>query len=452
MNVFQSVNPATGEQLGQWPFLEDRALVSLVDEQARYWPELVEAGVDQRLGWLARLSDLLAEERRALALTITREMGKPLRQAEAEVDKTRALIDYLCRQVPALLRPVQLAAGARRHRASALGGILGIMPWNYPLWQLARFALPALAAGNTVTIKPAPNVWLSSDHLARLVARAGFPEPALRLARAEIRQLPLLYDHPHLRQVHFTGSTEVGRRIAAACGERLKPTTLELGGNDAWLLTDSGDADAFVDAALESRLNNSGQSCLCAKRWLVPEQRLDEVLERLNTDLPGYRPAMPEQPDTRLGPLARADLRDHLVSQWQQLSRESRRRSEAPVVDGLFVSPAWAVLDDPLSSAVWPEEVFGPIIQLAAYRHLDQAIDWANHSAYGLGGSIWDADPERAARLGLRLNTANLGINRPMRSRIDVAFGGQGASGWGQELGPEGLAALVRSQVQHLDE
>ncbi|WP_157954341.1 aldehyde dehydrogenase family protein [Saccharospirillum mangrovi] len=448
MTVFQSVNPATGELLGQWPVWEDSELLAVVDQQAQDWPTFAAMPVSQRLQWLAVLCDRLTAERHTMALSITREMGKPLAQAIAEVDKTRVLIEYLCAQVPKSFEPIEVSAGVRR-RQTSLGGVLGIMPWNYPLWQSARFALPALAVGNSVTLKPAPNVWQSSALLAQWLVEAGFPQSAFRLVRVGVEQLPLLYDHPHLQQVHFTGSRDVGRRIAAACGERLKPTTLELGGNDAWLLTEQGDVSAFVSAALQSRLNNSGQSCLCAKRWLVPRSMLGEVLAWLRAGLASYLPMSPEQPQAQLGPLARHDLRDQLLLQWQQLTREAQQRSTDPQVDGLFVSPAWAVVDDPLTSRIWPEEVFGPVIQLAAYESLDQAVAWANHSAYGLGGSVWDSDLNRASEIGLRLNTANVAINRPMRSRIDVSFGGRGASGWGLELGPEGLTALMRGQVQH---
>jgi len=212
MTVFHSVNPATGETLGQWPIWTDSQLRAVVDEQARHWPSLAAAPLSQRLSWLTAFSDRLVQERQTLALCMTREMGKPLAQSEAEIDKTRALIDYLCVEVPQAFATHSLTRGVAR-RAVALGGVLGIMPWNYPLWQLARFALPALAVGNSVTIKPAPNVWQSSVLLEQWLAEAGFPASALRLVRADIDQLPLLYDHPHLRQVHFTGSRDVGAEL-----------------------------------------------------------------------------------------------------------------------------------------------------------------------------------------------------------------------------------------------
>lgn len=450
MSVFQSVNPATGKTMQRWPAWQDTEILEHVDEQARLWPLLRDAELEQRLGWLSAARELLERDLANLALTVTREMGKPITQAKAELNKTLDLIDFLRDHAQIALEPETLASGVEQ-AVAPLGGILGIMPWNYPIWQVCRFALPALVGGNTVTVKPAPNVLESTLELERLLAEAGFPTGAFRVIQADIDQLPLLYDHDHIRQVHFTGSSKAGREIAAACGQRLKPTTMELGGNDAWLLTESGDLDAFVRAALASRLNNSGQSCLCAKRWLVPASRLEDVLVRLREELAGYQPMQPENPESKLGPVARDDIRDRVLTQWQQLKVGASRHSPDPKVQGLFITPAWAVTADPMTSPVWPEEIFGPIIQLAAYSDQDQAISWANHSPYGLGGSVWAAEVDEARALALRLRTRNIGINRPMRSRIDIAFGGSGDSGWGQELGIEGLRSLMRTQVQFLE-
>jgi len=449
MSVFQSVNPATGKTLHTAPAWTHTELTTVLDHQAAQWPALATAPVSRRLVWLESLKQQLSSAKTVLARTITREMGKPIRQSEAEVDKTLALIDYLLGHADSALHPRSLASDVQQAYAP-LGGILGIMPWNYPIWQVCRFALPALVAGNTVAVKPAPNVLLSTRMLERLVADAGFPDQSLRVLQSDVDQLDHAYDHPHIRQVHFTGSSHAGRDIAAACGQRLKPTTLELGGNDAWLLTDSGDLSQFVKTALASRMNNSGQSCLCAKRWLIPHGRLDAVLDELDTYLKTYTPALPEQTETTLGPLARSDIQARLLTQWQRLKAGAKVRSEDPSLEGLYTGPAWAVTDEPLNSPVWPDEIFGPVLQLAAYRNLDEAVSWANHSRYGLGGSVWDADPAHAREIALKLNTRNIGINRPMRSRIDVAFGGMGDSGWGLELGVDGLRGLARGQVQYL--
>ena len=449
MSVFQSVNPATGKTLHIAPAWTHTELMTALDQQAAEWPLLAMADLSRRLVWLESLKQQLCSAKTVLARTITREMGKPIRQSEAEVDKTLALIDFLLGHAESALSQVDLK-GSVRQAYAPLGGILGIMPWNYPIWQVCRFALPALVAGNSVSVKPAPNVLLSTLMLERLIADAGFPNQSFRVLQANVEQIDAVYDHPHIRQVHFTGSSHAGREIAAACGQRLKPSTLELGGNDAWLLTHSGDLKEFVKTALASRMNNSGQSCLCAKRWLVPASRLDAVLEELDGQMSRFVPAPPEQADTTLGPLARADIQARLLTQWQRLKAGAKVRSEDPSLQGLYTGPAWAVTDEPLKSPVWPDEIFGPVLQLAAYREVDEAIHWANHSRYGLGGSVWDADPDHARAIALKLNTRNIGINRPMRSRIDVAFGGMGDSGWGQELGIDGLRALARGQTQYM--
>jgi succinate-semialdehyde dehydrogenase/glutarate-semialdehyde dehydrogenase len=404
--------------------------------------------VHQKTLWLSAFGDLLKSHQGTLARLITREMGKPLAQSRAELEKTIALAAYLAEQGGVALQPSQIESGAELS-FEPLGGVLGIMPWNYPVWQVCRFALPALLSGSTVAVKPAPNVWLSSRYLVDLLHQAGFPVDAVTLLRIDVDTLPAVYDHPHLKQVHFTGSSDAGRAIAVACAKRLIPSTLELGGSDVWLLTDSGDLDAFVDNALASRLNNSGQSCLCAKRWLVPAHRLDTVLERVQERLVDFVPGAPEEPGCTLGPLARRDIRDRLLQQWQNLKVTATRHSNDPVVNDLFVTPAWAVTDDPMSSPVWPDEIFGPVVQLAAYSTLDEAVLWANQGRYGLGGAVWSGSASESVAIAERLTTRNVAINKPMRSRIDVPFGGMGESGWGVELGVGGLQAITRRQTRY---
>lgn len=449
MHVFRSVNPASQVCLFEadgWSQAETRAVL---DRQQALWPSLAEWPLSRRLDRLSALSDLLSQHQEALARQITQEMGKPLAQSRAELAKTIDLIGYLIAEGPVALQQVAIQADALQS-FEPWGGILGIMPWNYPVWQVCRFALPALLAGNTVAIKPAPNVWLSSRMLVGLMHQAGFPADSVTLLQIDIHGLPAVYDHPHLRQVHFTGSSHAGRAIARACADRLIPSTLELGGSDVWLLTDSGDLNAFVDNALASRLNNSGQSCLCAKRWLVPKTRLDAVLARLQARLADFMPADPESEGCMLGPLARPDIRDRLLQQWHNLRVTASRHSDDPTVDGLFVSPAWAVTDDPMASPVWPDEIFGPVVQLAAFDTDDQAVQWANRGRYGLGGAVWSGSTAEATRLARQLTTRNVAINRPMRSRIDVPFGGMGESGWGVELGASGLQAITRRQTRYL--
>lgn len=448
MSVFRSVNPASQDCLFEAEGWSQTETVRVLDQQQQAWPVLATVPLSRRIRWFESLARLLVEHQDALARQISREMGKPLAQSLAELQKSIALVRYLVEQGPFHLEPTDIQPDTVLS-FEPWGGILGIMPWNYPVWQVCRFALPALLAGNTVAIKPAPNVWLSSRLLVDLMYQAGFPAEAVSLLQIDVDVLPAVYDHPHLKQVHFTGSSEAGRAIAMACAKRLIPSTLELGGSDVWLLTDSGDLNAFVDHALASRLNNSGQSCLCAKRWLVPKTRLDAVLDRVEARLADFVPAAPEAPGCTLGPLARPDIRDRLLQQWHNLKVTATRHSEDPSVDGLYVSPAWAVTDDPMTSPVWPDEIFGPVLQLAAYESVDQAVQWANRSRYGLGGAVWSGTASEATEIARRLTTRNVAINKPMRSRIDVPFGGMGESGWGVELGASGLQAITRRQTRY---
>lgn len=448
MTVFESVNPANGEVLHRAQPMAEAEIVARLDAQQRAWQLHSGLSLHERLRWLQAFGAELVSNQTSLAALLTREVGKPISHSMAELEKTRQLVDYLYRESSAALAPETLRGGVTRYW-QPLGGVLGIMPWNYPIWQVCRFALGALVAGNTVSVKPAPNVLLATQQLAQLLAQAGVPEGWFEVYPVAIDAVPVMYDHAHIRQVHFTGSTQAGRRIAAECGQRLLPTTLELGGSDAWLLTAEGDVARFVQTALVSRMNNSGQSCLCAKRWLVPRMHLEQVLALLEAGLKRYVPQPPEQLECHLGPLARADIVQRLVDQWQTMLPHAAHHSAALQVSGNFVSPGWAVFENALANPVWTQEVFGPVIQIAVYDELSQAIAWSNASPYGLGASVWDENEVEAQRLAMQLHTANVGINQPMRSRIDVAFGGIGDSGWGVELGHEGLRALCRQQTQY---
>ncbi|MHA7881349.1 MAG: aldehyde dehydrogenase family protein [Saccharospirillum sp.] len=448
MTGFESINPANGERLHQTAFMSENDIITRLDAQQQAWQTHSGLSLHERLRWLQAFGAELVSNQTALATLLTREVGKPISHSMAELEKTRQLVDYLYREASSALAPETLRGGVSRCW-QPLGGVLGIMPWNYPVWQVCRFALAALVAGNTVALKPAPNVLLATQRLAQLLAQAGVPQGWFEVYPASVASVALMYDHGHIQQVHFTGSTEAGRRIAAECGQRLIPTTLELGGSDAWLLTPRGDVARFVQTALVSRMNNSGQSCLCAKRWLVPREHLDQVLGLLETGLKRYVPQPPEQLECHLGPLARPDIVQRLTEQWQAMQPFALQHSDALQVSGNFVSPGWAVFEDPLANPVWRQEVFGPVVQIAVYDDLSQAVTWANASPYGLGASVWDENETEAQSLAKQLRTANVGINQPMRSRIDVAFGGLGDSGWGVELGHEGLRALCRQQTQY---
>ncbi len=327
-----------------------------------------------------------------------------------------------------------------------LGPVLAIMPWNFPFWQVFRFAAPALMAGNTILLKHASNVNGCARAIVMLVAKAFGRDDFLQAVFVSGREIEPLIADPRIRAVTFTGSTEVGREVAAAAGRHLKKSVLELGGSDPYLVLEDADLDHAAKTCAAARMVNAGQSCIAAKRFLVADAVHDAFLERLRGELAAFQPGDPFDPATKLGPMAKASLRDELHAQVTDSVNSGARLllgGEPVELRGKSYYPPTLLADVVSGMRVFDEETFGPVAAVIRVENEARAIELANQTSFGLGAAVFSADEKRARRVAEHLDTGTVAINGQVVSDPRFPFGGVKESGWGRELGEHGIREFV---------
>jgi succinate-semialdehyde dehydrogenase / glutarate-semialdehyde dehydrogenase len=443
----RSVNPATGELLETFeetkPDQLDRIL-GRADAASREWRRRPIAERADRLRAAARL---LRQRADAYARTMALEMGKPLAQGRAEAEKCAWACDYYAEQAAAFLadEPRQSDATRSYVRFEALGVVLAIMPWNFPFWQVFRFAAPALAAGNGALLKHAPNVSRAALEIEGLLGEAGFPEGLFRAVFLENAAVAGVIADPRVRAVTLTGSDRAGSAVGAEAGTHLKKTVLELGGSDPFIVLEDADLARTAAAAAEARLQNSGQSCIAAKRFIVVERVADRFLERFLAEMRARRVGDPLDPATQVGPQARLDLRANLHRQVEESVARGARLvlgGRLPPGPGAFYPATVLVAVEP-GMAVFDEETFGPVAAVVRAKDEAAAVRIANASPYGLGASVWTADAARGERLAQDLEAGSVFVNGIVKSDPRLPFGGVKRSGYGRELSQYGLREFV---------
>jgi acyl-CoA reductase-like NAD-dependent aldehyde dehydrogenase len=458
MTTVDTTNPADGKHLAGYPAMSAAQVGSALDAgalAAQAWGRVPVAG---RAEALARLAAHLREERERYAALISREMGKPIAEARAEIDKSAGTADYYAAQAAALLadRPVPITEppGVRAWVAhEPLGLVLAVMPWNFPVWQVLRCALPILAAGNGLLLKHAPNVTGSALALAAGFVRAGFPEhlvTTLVVAEPEVPStVARLIADPRIAAVTFTGSNRTGEAIGAAAGRAAKPSVLELGGSDAFVVLADADLPAAAAAGVRARYTNSGQSCVCAKRFIVAEAVAEEFVRLFTEGVRDLVVGDPLTPGTTVGPLARADLRDTLQRQVDASVAAGATLlvgGGAVAGPGFFYEPT-VLADTAPGMPVFDEETFGPVAAIAVARDEDHAVELAGATPYGLGLSVWSGDPERAVAVARQVTSGAAFINAIVASDPRVPFGGTKRSGYGRELAEQGALTFTNTRT-----
>jgi len=443
----QSVNPATGallETFEETPPAELDRIIARADAASRAWRALPIAARAERLHAAARI---LRERKDAYARTMALEMGKPLAQGVAEAEKCAWACDYYADEAAAMLadEPRRTDASRSYVRFEAIGPVLAIMPWNFPFWQVFRFAAPALAAGNAGLLKHAPNVSRCAREIEQVFRDAGFPDGLFRSLFLSNEGTAGVIADPRVRAVTLTGSDRAGSQVAERAGRYLKKTVLELGGSDPFLVLEDADLARATTIAADARLQNSGQSCIAAKRFIVVAAIRDAFLERFIAEVSVRRVGDPLDPDTQIGPQARLDLRANLHRQVEESVRRGARLAlggRLPDGPGAFYPPTVLTAVEPGTPA-FDEETFGPVAAVIVARDDADAVRIANASVYGLGASVWTADAARGERIARELEAGSVFVNGLVKSDPRLPFGGVKRSGYGRELSEYGLKEFV---------
>ncbi len=443
-----TVNPSTGKRIANYSEMSSAQIEEVLRATEDTFQSWRRFDLSERIEPLRRLADHLRTRASEYAELMAEEMGKPLNAAEQEIHKCAWVCDYYSESAPESLADQIVESDASRSLVTfqPLGIILAIMPWNFPFWQVVRFAAPTLTAGNAAILKHAPNVTGCGLALEELFRTAGYPEHLFRTLVVDVPEVDTIIRDDRIKAVTLTGSTTAGRAVAAAAGSVIKKSVLELGGSDPSVILADADLDVAADACVESRLNNSGQSCIAAKRLIVVQSVRDAFQARVVNRMSEVVPGDPTEPATTLGPIARFDLRENLHRQVTISVAHGARAvlgGELPEGPGFFYPPT-VLTDVGPGMPAYDEELFGPVVSIIPVADEDEALRVANTTVYGLGASIYTSDVEKGERLASEwLEAGACFVNSFVRSDPRLPFGGIKQSGYGRELSPMGIREFV---------
>lgn len=446
-----TINPTTGEELHRYAAMTDAELGAALDTAA----DAQDAWAQQSFAYRASILRSAAAELRtradSLALLITREMGKPLVESRAEVEKCAVGLEYYADNAERFLSDENYDTNADRSWVSyePIGVVLAIMPWNFPLWQVLRFAAPALMAGNAALLKHSPNTTGAALESQDILTAAGLPHglfTTLLIAEADVpAATEKLIADPRVGAVTITGSERAGSAVGSIAGREIKKSVLELGGSDPFIVLADADLPAVANLAAKGRFLNAGQSCISPKRFIVEESVAEEFTALLVAGVEALTVGDPEDPATQVGPMARADLRDGVNAQVQaSISAGATLRTGGAAIDrpGNFYAPTVLTAVQP-GMAAYDEEIFGPVATVITVRDADEAVAVANDTRFGLGASIWSRDVDEAIAVGRRITSGACFINAIVASDARMPFGGTKRSGYGRELASAGIREFV---------
>ncbi|WP_431944561.1 NADP-dependent succinic semialdehyde dehydrogenase [Micromonospora marina] len=449
-----TTNPATGQVLKTYEAMSDEQVDAAIERADLAFRQLRDTTIAQRARWLTAAADLLDAERDDTARLMTTEMGKTYAAAKAEVTKCATACRFYAGNAPRMLadEPADAAAVKAKRayvRYQPIGPVLAVMPWNFPLWQVMRFAAPALMAGNTGLLKHASNVPQTALYLEDLFRRAGFPEGAFTTLLVGSDAVDRILGDPRVRAATLTGSEPAGRSIAQIAGREIKKTVLELGGSDPFVVMPSADLDAAAEVATTARCQNNGQSCIAAKRFIVHTDVFDAFAGKFAARMAALRVGDPMDDGTDVGPLASERGRDEVHAQVADAVDQGATvlcGGEKPAGDGWYYPPT-VVTDLRPEMRMWSEEVFGPVAGLYRVGSYDEAIAVANGTSFGLGSNAWTNDPAEQERFAVDLDAGNVFINGMTTSYPELPFGGVKNSGYGRELSAAGMREFCNTKT-----
>ncbi|MGF1723777.1 NAD-dependent succinate-semialdehyde dehydrogenase [Photobacterium nomapromontoriensis] len=448
--MFNVINPATGKLIQRYATLASEQTQQKIAYAQQGYLSWRECSLEQRASMLKRVAAQLRQDKTKLAQLMTDEMGKPVKEAGAEVDKAAWCCDHYAEHAATYLQDDVINSDASQSYVhyQPIGALLGVLPWNAPLWIAFRFLAPALMAGNSCVMKHDPHVPGCAEAIEQVFRDAGAPEGLvvnLPIANEDVADA---IRHPHIQAVSFTGSAQAGGIVAATAAAEIKHAVLELGGSDPFIVLEDADQDAAADIAVLSRIINAGQSCIAAKRILVEQSIYDEFVGRLKQRLEMLIVGDPNDPVTDVGPIAREDLRANLHRQVMGSIAQGANcllGGELPEGDGYFY-PVTLLTDAHADMCAMQEEVFGPVMVVCPVRDTDEALQVANASEYGLGAGVWSCDSAKALALAERLETGQVAINGIVKTDPRLPSGGIKKSGFGRELGEQGIKAFINAK------
>jgi len=450
-SMYAVVDPATGETVKEYETSSDdelRDAIARADRAHRDWSKATT--VADRASLVRRVGELHSERRKELAEIIVAEMGKPVGQARGEVDFSASIYEFYADNAEALMadEPIELLEGdgSAVVRRSSLGVLLGIMPWNFPYYQVARFAAPNLIIGNTVLLKHAPQCPQSAEAMAQIFADAGFPDGAYVNIYAANEQIEWVIADPRVRGVSVTGSERAGAAVAEIAGRHLKKVVLEMGGSDPFIVLGTDDLDKTVGDAVAARIDNAGQSCNAAKRMIVIEELYAPFLEKFTAALTGVKQGDPRERGIECGPLSSQVAADRLEDQVRRAVEQGATVVAGGKRNGNYFEPT-VLTDITPENDIYREELFGPVAQVYRVRSEEEAVALANDTPFGLGSYVMTNDVEQAERVADRIDAGMVYVNIVGADGAELPFGGTKRSGFGRELGRFGADEFVNKKL-----
>lgn len=453
--AYETVNPATGEKIKTFDELSDADIKMAIEKADSAFQSWKKTSFSERAELLKKVGELLRDRKEELGKLMTLEMGKPIKEGISEAEKCAWVCDFYAENAENFLseEPVESDASESFLAYNPLGVVLAVMPWNFPFWQVFRFAAPATMAGNTGVLKHASNVPQCAEAIEKLFTDAGYPEGVFQNLLMNSDQIPTLLEHPAIKAATLTGSEYAGSAVAKKAGEMIKKTVLELGGSDPYVVLADADLEETAKTCATSRMINSGQSCIAAKRFIVEKSVIDEFTNLFTKQMKTFEMGNPSDENTKLGPMAREDLRDDIHEQVQksiEAGATCTLGGEIPDKDGAWY-PATILTGVKKGMPAFDEEIFGPVAAIIEAEDEEHAIELANDSKYGLGAAVFTQDIEKGRKIAAeKLEAGCCFVNEFVRSDPRLPFGGIKMSGYGRELSKQGIREFVNLKTVYV--